>query len=114
MNEYQIQQVEPQSKVIQARDGKLYQVTLLPQPQQLEQRSIELDESELRRMRRMQRERIDRDRNNTANTIGYACMGIGAVVVGLIALMMAGAIFASATKPSAPEITNPYCERFCF
>lgn len=104
---YQIER-QRQSVIIQGQDGKLYQVT------PVDEAIAEPVKPRLIRDDRSIREQVLRKRNEQANRIGYLCLGIGGVFIAAIVLLMFGAIFASATKPAAPEITNPYCQHFCF
>jgi hypothetical protein len=70
------------SQIIQAEDGRLYQIS----------------EVSPRQLRRKQ----DSQRNQAANQFAYCMFGIGSVFVGLIALMIFGSILAAATRPAPP------------
>lgn len=111
MNEHRIER-QVSTAVIRGADGQLYRVTPVNE-ELIEFESIDLERRQ-RRLDRLQRERENRQRNQRGNQIAYIFLAIGGAFVFLFALLIVGSIFASATKPASPEITNPYCQHFCF
>lgn len=116
MNDYQIQQVQeqqlqPQSAIIRGEDSQLHQVTRVSPGQPIQQASPQYS------TQRVYRERLSQRRADNARAFSYAVFGVGAVFVGLVMLMMFGAIFASATKPVQPPApvtnVNPGCWILC-
>lgn len=106
-----VQQQQPETRIVFDENGRAYQVQLFPLDQQIQQ--VQQPPPEYRhnsKLERIRRERMDRYRNDRANSIGV-------MLLGGCGFLLCLAVFASAVKPTPPAApvtnTNPGCLFFC-